>query len=119
MPDILGHVGLVLIGGVFVHAGIIHFLNFGAVSGMMAAKKLPYPSVLLAAGSILEIAAGICLALDVARPWAAWALIAFTVAASVMLLDFWTREGVERVQMRSAFSVNVAVVGGLLLAAVG
>jgi hypothetical protein len=35
-----------------------------------------------------------------------------------MLLDFWRHQGPERQGLQSAFINNIAVVGGLLLAAV-
>ena len=44
-------------------------------------------------------------------------LIAFTIAASLMMLDFWRYSGVERLTLRSAFIANIAIIGGLLLAA--
>jgi putative oxidoreductase len=112
------HLAFALLGIVFVWAGLQHFLHFGEVSGMLRAKKLPFPGVLLAVGSAWEIAAGLALAAGVARPWAAGALIVFTCMASVMLLDFWRHQGPERQGLQSAFINNIAVVGGLLLAAV-
>jgi uncharacterized membrane protein YphA (DoxX/SURF4 family) len=43
--------------------------------------------LLLAAGSVLEIGAGLCLALGIGVPYAAAALAVFTIAATLMLLD--------------------------------
>lgn len=109
--------GFILLGGVFVWAGIEHFCNFRMVSNMLAEKGLPAATLLLASGSIVEIVAGLCLAVGVMRPYAAVALILFTVTASLMALDFWRYSGPERQGLRSAFVINVAVIGGLLLAA--
>lgn len=74
------------------------------------------PGGLLAAASIFEFAAGLCLALGVARAWAALGLAAFTVAATLQFLDFWRFRGPEREGMRSGFLVNVGLVGDLPLA---
>ena len=63
---------------------------------MMAARGFPAPAFLLAAGSVVELVGGLCLILGVGRPYAAAALIAFTIAASLMMLDFWRYSGVER-----------------------
>jgi len=109
--------GFILLGGVFVCAGTEHFWNFRMVSGMLADKGLPAAQGLLALGSVVEIVAGLCLAMGVMRPYAAVALILFTIAASLMALNFWRYSGMERQGLRSAFIINVAVVGGLLLAA--
>ncbi|WP_274425026.1 DoxX family membrane protein [Chelativorans sp. YIM 93263] len=110
----LENVGLIMLGGVFVCAGIEHFLRFRQIAAQL---PFPYPRLMLAAGSALEIVAGLCLAVGVGRPYAALALIAFTIAASLMMLNFWSYSGPERQSIRSAFTINIAVVGGLLLAA--
>lgn len=65
----------------------------------------------------MELVAGLCLATGIGRPCAALALIAFTIAASVLALDFWRYCGPERQGLRSAFTINIAVLGGLILAA--
>jgi len=78
---------------------------------------IPAPVVLLAAGSALEIVAGSLLAMGIAMPFAAAALVVFTLAANMLLLRFWACEGLERQTSRSAFLVNFAVIGGSLLAA--
>ncbi|TKT76256.1 DoxX family protein [Aquamicrobium sp. LC103] len=117
MISFLYEVGMVLLGGVFIWAGTEHFLNFKAMAGQLAEQHFPAPGFLLAAGSVVEIVAGLCLASGIARPYAAAALVAFTIAASVMALDFWRHSGPERQAMRSAFMINIAVVGGLITAA--
>lgn len=109
--------GMVLLGGVFVWAGIEHFLKFNEFVTQLAARKFPAPALLLAAGSAVEIVAGLCLATGFARPYAALVLVLFTIAASVLVLNFWRYAGHERQALRSAFTINVAVVGGLLISA--
>jgi putative oxidoreductase len=108
--------GYLLLGGVFVFAGIDHFLRFEAVRRMLADRSWPRPGAVLAVASVFQIVAGLCLALGLLRPWAALGLAAFTVAATLLLLDFWKFQGPPRDGMRSGFTVNVALVGGLLLA---
>ncbi|WP_246675456.1 DoxX family protein [Mesorhizobium sp. B2-3-4] len=109
--------GFVLLGGVFVWAGAGHFLKFRTIAAQLAERHFPFPAVLLAAGSSVEIIAGLCLATGMGRPYASLALVVFTIAASVMMLDFWRYSGPERQGLRSAFTINIAVIGGLLLAA--
>lgn len=117
MPALVQSLGFLLLGGVFVWAGADHFLRFREVVAQLATRGFPAPVPLLAAGSTVEIVAGACLGAGIARPWAATALGAFTVAASMMALDFWRHGGAERQGMRSAFTINIAVLGGLILAA--
>ncbi|CDX19324.1 conserved membrane hypothetical protein [Mesorhizobium sp. ORS 3324] len=112
-------IGALLIGGVFVVAGIEHFVKFKAMCGYLASRDFPAPAFMLAAGSALEIVAGLMLVLGLAMPFAAGALILFTLAANFMLLRFWSSEEPERQALRNAFLINVAVIGGLLLAGAG
>ena len=83
---------------------------------MLAERGWPAPAALLALASVFQVAAGLCLVFDVLRAAAALGLAGFTIAATVLLLDFWRFEGAERDGMRSGFAVNVAVLGGLLIA---
>jgi putative oxidoreductase len=115
--DIVRQLGFLLLGGLFVWAGIIHFLSFRDIAAQMAEKRIAAAAPLLAIGSVVELVAGLCLIVGVARPWAAGALILFTAAASLMMLDFWRYSGIERLALRSAFVTNVALIGGLILAA--
>ncbi|WP_292145425.1 DoxX family protein [Mesorhizobium sp.] len=80
--------GALLIGGVFVFAGIEHVLKFGAMRDYLAAQKFPAPALMLAAGSGVEIVAGFLLAVGMARPFAAAALVIFTMATNLTLLRF-------------------------------
>jgi putative oxidoreductase len=117
MIELARHLGFLLLGGLFVWAAGVHFLTFKDVSSMMAGRGFPAPALLLAAGSVVELVGGLCLILGFGRPYAAAALAVFTIAASAMLLDFWRYSGIERLNLRSAFTANLAIIGGLLLAA--
>jgi putative oxidoreductase len=102
----------------FVRAGCVHFLRFHAMCSMLASRGWPVPRTLLAAASALQIAAGLGLLWPPSRHASAIALLAFTICASVTLLDFWRLPGRERVGAANGFFSNVAVCGGLLLASV-
>lgn len=110
-------IGCLLVGGLFVFAGIDHFRRFAAVEAMLAARRWPRPGLWLAAASAFQIGAGLCVILGVARTQAALGLAVFVVAASATLLDYWRFEGAQREGMRSGFVANWGVLGGLLLAA--
>lgn len=115
MSDLAIVLGHLLLGGLFVFAGFDHFLRFEAVSGMLAQRGWTRPGPMLAVASVFQVV-GLGLALGVLRPWAALGLAAFTIAASLTLLDFWRFRGPQREGMRSGFLVNVGLLGGLILA---
>lgn len=116
MIVLLQNLGYVLLGGLFVWAAIEHFLNFNAVSAKMTEHGLPAASLLLAAGSVVELVAGLSLMAGFFRPIAAAVLVVFTIAATLLLVDFWRFAGAERQALRSIFTLNLAIIGGLLLA---
>ena len=110
--------GQLLIGGLFVYSGINHFFIAPKVVPMIAARGIPYPHLTLYAGSIFEAACGACLMLGIAIVPAALGLVVFTIAASLMLVNFWDLpQGELREMLKVAFASNAAIVGGLLLAA--
>ena len=109
-------IGLFLIGGVFAWGGVHHFLHFRDLTGWLASRKWPFPALLLAAGSLFQIAAGGMLAFGLYVQPAALGLIAFTVVASVTLLDFWNQPPETRTSAQNAFTANIALIGGLILA---
>ena len=116
MSPFIQHLGFILLGGVFVWAGLEHFLRFRTITAQLGEQGFPAPIPLLAAGSLLEVAAGLCVVLGFYRPYAAAALVGFTIAASALALNFWRYSGPQRQGLRSAFIINFAVVGGLILA---
>jgi putative oxidoreductase len=85
---------------------------------LVAVRGWPARRALLAAGSAVQIEAGLGLLWPPSRHACAIALLAFTICASVTLLDFWRLSGRERVGAANGFFSNAAVCGGLLLASI-
>jgi putative oxidoreductase len=110
-------VGRVLLGGLFVYGGVHHFFLIKPVSEMIAARGVPCPRFVLIAGSVFQAVAGAALMLGLFVPVAAAGLVLFTLAASVMLLNFWDMEGQARDNTLNVWMSNIAIVGGLLIAA--
>ena len=111
--------GLACIGMVFVRAGCVHFSGFADMTQMLRQRGWPIPGILLAAGSAVQVLAGLGLLFAPTRAVAAGVLILFTAFATVTLLDFWKLQGKERAMMKNAFFNNVAIIGGLLLPLAG
>ena len=108
----------ILLGSLFVIGGLHHLPIFGALSGQLAQRGVPLPRVALGLSTAWQIVLGVMLMAGLWVPWAALGLIAFTVIASLLLLNFWAMEGHARSEAQNQFLTNVAVIGGLLLAAV-
>lgn len=117
LQEILWIAGRLLLGGLFVLAGIRHFFIFPAVSEALAQRGVPVPRLVLMAGSIFQIAAGLLLMLGMAVIAASLGLALFTVAASVMLCNFWSMQGPARDTAINNWLSNIAIIGGLFVAA--
>jgi len=109
--------GRLLLGGLFLVAGIRHFWLVEPLSAIMAQRGIPAPRLAVIGGSIWEGVFGALLMLGIAVPISAFALMAFTVAASLIFLNFWSMEGQQREVAMNGALTNIAVVGGLLIAA--
>ncbi len=109
--------GRVLLGGLFVYAGVHHFFIMPRVTAMISTRGVPAPRLVLIAGSVFQIVAGALFIAGISVAAAAFGLIAFTLAASIMLLNFWDIEGPMREVAKTAWQTNLAIIGGLLIAA--
>jgi putative oxidoreductase len=109
--------GRILIGGLFVVAGIRHFFLLPVLTPVMAARGVPAAKSALIAGSLFQIIAGAMLMAGIAVALAAFGLVAFTIAASILLVNFWDMQGAERENAKNVLLSNMAIVGGLLIAA--
>jgi putative oxidoreductase len=116
-PDLLVVLGRVLLGGLFVVAGIKHLLLLAPVTEAIRARGVPFPRLVLLAGTVTELVAGAVLISGLYTAAAALVLAGFTLAASVLLVNFWDKQGEERALLQNVFLSNLAIIGGLLIAA--
>ena len=117
LSDLLFIAGRIMLGGLFVFAGIRHFTVLEPGTAAVAARGVPYPRAVFMGGSIFEAICGLLLMFGVYPVETSLALFVFTLTASIMLLDFWNKNGFERVVLFNNFSSNIGVLGGLLISA--
>jgi putative oxidoreductase len=122
MPDmstaewmwVVGRIGL---GSLFVLGAVHHYQEFGPIAQQMADRRVPLPRATLVVGSVFQAVCGLLLMAGAYATYAALGLVVFTIAASVMLLDFWNKSGPQRQSAIMTWQSNIAIVGGLLVAA--
>ena len=81
---VLALVGRALIGGAFLVSGIRLLRYMPMVSGLLAAKRVPYPGFIAAAGGVFEFVMGLAAISGIWFPAVAIALAVFIAAAAVM-----------------------------------
>jgi putative oxidoreductase len=115
MTDAFSLLGRILLAAMFVYAGIGKIGGFEGTAGYIASKGLPLPQLAAAGTIVLEIVAGMMLVLGWKARWAALALAAFTVLASVVFHAFWDVPAEQFRTQQLFFLKNMAVTGGLLM----
>lgn len=111
-PALLGRVLLALM---FLLAGLSKFAGLEGTAGYIASKGLPLPQVLAFATALLEVVAALMLIIGWRARWAALALAAFTVLATLIFHNYWTLPPDQQLLQRLMFMKNVSVIGGLLM----
>ena len=110
--------GRAVLGGFFVLAGINKLTNYGGTTIYMEDAGLP--GALLPLVIALEFLGGLIVATGrPARllPWAAIALAGFSVLTNLVFHRFWEFDGQLGQLELSLFFKNLAIAGGLLMAA--
>lgn len=106
--------GRILLGAIFVLYGldkIFGFMGMGysGLTGAVSAKGLPMPHAFAILAILLEAGGGLMLVLGFRARLAAWMLIVFVAAATILFHPIWS----DPSQMTS-FWKNVSILGGLL-----
>ena len=113
----LASAGRIMLASLFVIGGVRHFFGFSEIAAAIAARGVPMASAALLVGTLFEISMGVLLMVGLHPALAALGLVAFTLAASFLMLNFWSLAGAERAAAQNVWLSNIAIVGGLLLAA--
>jgi putative oxidoreductase len=110
-------VGRLLLGGMFLMAGLDKLGGLAGTAGYIASKGLPAPQLLAVGAAAIEVIAGLALIVGFKARIAAVALAAFTVLASVIFHAYWAVPEDQQFVQQLMFFKNLAIVGGLLLIA--
>lgn len=108
-------IGRLLIALMFILAGIGKIGGLAGVAGFIGSKGLPLPQLLAVGTIVLEIVAGLALLVGFKTRWAAAALAAFTVLATLLFHNYWAMPAEQQQVQQLMFMKNLAIVGGLLM----
>ncbi len=104
-----------LLALMFVLAGASKFADLGGTAGYIASKGLPLPMMLAFGTAALEVLGGLAIMFGWRARYAALALAAFTLLASVLFHNFWAMPAEQQYMQQLMFMKNLSVAGGLLL----
>jgi putative oxidoreductase len=104
----------VLLALMFLLAGLSKFAGLDGTAGYIASVGLPAPQMLAFGTAALEVGGALLLIVGWKARWAALALAAFTLLASVLFHNYWAMPADKQMVDQLMFMKNVAIVGGLL-----
>ena len=108
-------IGRILLALMFLGAGISKFGGLDGTVGYIASAGLPLPKLLAIATAVLEVVAALMLIVGWQVRWAALALAAFTLLATLLFHNYWAMPAAQQFTQQLMFMKNLAIVGGLLV----
>jgi putative oxidoreductase len=105
----------ILLALIFMLAGLSKLTGLQGTTAYIASQGLPIPAVLALASGLLELLAGLAVAIGFKARLAAALLAAFTLLASLLFHNFWAMPADQAMVNQLMFMKNLAIVGGLLL----
>ena len=114
IPAPVAAVARILVALMFVLAGLGKLAGLEGTAGYIASQGLPAPMVLAFASGLLEVVAGLALALGWQARIAAGALAAFTLLATLIFHAFWSVPADQAFMQQLLFMKNLSIVGALL-----
>ena len=109
--------GRVLMGAIFLIAGIRKLLVFAGTVGYLTKLGFPAPELFAVLAIVIEIGGSILLIIGWQTRWVAWLLALFVLIASLAAHRFWESDAAQYANQMNHFMKNLAIIGGLLFVA--
>ena len=110
----LALLGRIIVGLVFAVIGVRLLIGRAKVAMLLGVKRIPQPMVVAVAGGVFEIAAGLAVLAGLYLPAVFVAMALFVIVATLMVHDFWNKQGAARMIETNTVLTHCLVVGGLL-----
>ena len=109
--------GRVLIAAIFAWFGYLKLVGFHGSVGYFTKLGFPLPEVSAVLAIAFELGGGILLILGLKTRWVAWALVVYTVVATLVAHRYWSAAPEQAFNQMSHFFKNVSLIGGLVMLA--
>jgi|SoiMethySBSTD1v2_1073268.scaffolds.fasta_scaffold445001_3 putative oxidoreductase len=107
-------IGRILIGILFLVAGIMKAMNIAGTTGYMTKLGFPAPELMAYLSTLIELASGVLLIIGWQTRRVAWLLVVYVLIATGMAHRFWEYEPAQRVNQINHFLKNLALIGAML-----
>jgi putative oxidoreductase len=109
--------GRIFLAQIFLAAGWNKLRSWDQTAALITSRGMPLAPLLLAAAVLVEIGGALCIILGYKARFAALALFLFLIPTTLIFHNFWSYHGMEQQTQMAMFMKNLAIMGGLLLAA--
>jgi putative oxidoreductase len=109
--------GRVLLALIFITSGFSKLGNLDGTAGYIASVGLPAGGALALGAGLLEVVAGLALAIGFKARWAALALGLFTIVAALLFHRYWAMPEQQQFMQELLFMKNLAIAGGMFIVA--
>jgi putative oxidoreductase len=113
----LAAAGRVLLALIFITSGFSKLGNLDGTAGYIASVGLPAGGALALGAGLLEVVAGLALAIGFKARWAALALGVFTIVAALLFHRYWAMPEQQQFMQQLLFMKNLAIAGGMFIVA--
>lgn len=110
-------VARVLLGLLFLVAGIRKLMAVAGSTGYLAKLGFPAPEVLIWVAILIEVGGAALLIVGWQARKVSWLLIVFVAVATLMAHRFWQFDAAQYANQMNHFLKNFAIIGGLLYVA--
>lgn len=104
--------GRLLFGAFFAFNGLNHFMKKDMMSGYAESKGVPSPEISVLLSGLLLLVGGTSIAIGAYPVVGALMVIAFLVATTPVMHDFWAVEEDQKTDELTSFMKNTALLGG-------
>lgn len=109
--------GRFLMSVIFILSGVLKLTHFAASASMMAGNGIPLAKLALVISLVIEIGGGVALLTGFRVRQIAPIMALWLVPVTLVFHNFWAYQGAEQQNQTVHFLKNVAIMGGLLVAA--
>lgn len=109
--------GRILISAIFLLSGTSKVVGYAGLVAYATAKGLPMAGAGIAIAAIIEILGGLALLAGFQTRIVSWILFLYLIPVSFTFHNFWTMQGMERMDNQVHFMKNLAIMGGFLILA--